>query len=131
VTDRPRLLVVDDDVELCESLADALTDAGYEPVTAADGLRALLLSRDELAPRLILLDLMMPDMSGWEFRELQLRDEQMKHIPVVVMTASRDLRHHPVQATAFLFKPFTLEELLEQVQRVVSPAESSGAPGRY
>ncbi len=123
MSERPRLLVVDDDVELCESMADALTDAGYEPVTAGDGLRALLLSRDGEAPRLILLDLMMPDMNGWQFREQQLRDQKTKDIPVVVMTASRDLRRHPVQADAFLFKPFTLDDLLQQVQRVVRPGD--------
>lgn len=123
MSERPRLLVVDDDVELCESMVDALTDAGYEPVTAGDGLRALLLSRDGEAPRLILLDLMMPDMNGWQFREQQLRDQKTKDIPVVVMTASRDLRRHPVQADAFLFKPFTLDDLLEQVHRVVRPGD--------
>ena len=118
---RPLLLVVDDDVELCESLADALTDAGYDAVIAGDGTRALL-SCDGLAPSLILLDLMMPEMNGWEFRERQLRDQRVRDIPVVVMTASRDLRRHPVQADAFLFKPFTLEDLLTEVQRVVKPA---------
>ena len=50
MSDRPRLLVVDDDVELCESMADALTDAGYEPVTAGDGLHALMLSREVRRP---------------------------------------------------------------------------------
>lgn len=122
MTARPRLLVVDDDVELCESLADALTDAGYDPVTAGDGARALSLSHDAPKPQLILLDLMMPEMNGWEFREVQLHDQVVKDIPVVVMTASRDLRRHPVDADAFLFKPFTLDDLLEQVQRVVRPA---------
>ena len=122
MSDRPRLLVVDDDVELCESVADALTDAGYDPVTAGDGVRAMLLSREPDAPCLILLDLMMPDMTGWEFREQQLHDRRTKDIPVVVMTASRDLRRHPVHAEAFLFKPFTLDDLLEQVQRVVGPS---------
>jgi CheY-like chemotaxis protein len=125
VSDRPRLLVVDDDLELCESLADALNDAGYDTVTAGDGLRALALSHDPRAPRLILLDLMMPEMNGWQFREQQLRDRQTKDIPVVVMTASRDLRRHPVKADAFLFKPFTLDDLLEQVQRVVKPAANA------
>jgi CheY-like chemotaxis protein len=125
VSNRPRLLVVDDDVELCESVADALTDAGYETVTAGDGLRAMRLSHDEQTPSLILLDLMMPDMNGWEFREQQLRDWRTKDIPVVVMTASRDLRRHPVQADAYLFKPFTLDDLLEQVQRVVPPTDEA------
>jgi CheY-like chemotaxis protein len=115
------LLVVDDDLELCESMADALTDAGYDAVIAGDGARALRLSHDKLAPSLILLDLMMPEMNGWEFRERQLRDQRVKDIPVVVMTASRDLRRHPVQADSFLFKPFTLEDLLAEVQRVVKP----------
>jgi CheY-like chemotaxis protein len=122
LSERPRLLVVDDDVELCESLADALIDAGYDPVTAGDGARALSLSHDAPAPRLILLDLMMPEMNGWEFRDVQLHDQGLKDIPVVVMTASRDLRRRPVDADAFLFKPFTLDDLLEQVQRVVRPA---------
>jgi two-component system response regulator MprA len=122
---RPRLLVVDDDVELCESLADALTDAGYDPVTAGDGARALTLSHEAPTPRLILLDLMMPELNGWEFRALQLRDQSVKDIPVVVMTATRDLRGHPVDADAFLFKPFTLDDLLEQVQRVVRPANGA------
>ena len=74
---------------------------------------------------MILLDLMMPEMNGWEFREVQLRDQSVKDIPVVVMTASRDLLRHPVDADAFLFKPFTLDELLEQVQRVVRPANDA------
>jgi CheY-like chemotaxis protein len=122
VNQRPRLLVVDDDVELCESLADALTDAGYDTATARDGFQAMALSQDGwAAPCLILLDLMMPEMNGWQFRERQLRDERMKDIPVVVMTASRDLRRHPVDADAFLFKPFTLDDLLDQVQKVVRP----------
>jgi two-component system response regulator MprA len=125
LSERPRLLVVDDDVELCESLADALRDAGYDPVTAGDGARALSLSHDEPPPRLILLDLMMPELNGWEFRALQLRDQAVKDIPVVVMTATRDLRRHPVDADAFLFKPFTLDDLLEQVQRVVRPANGA------
>jgi len=125
LSERPRLLVVDDDVELCESLADALTDAGYDAVTAGDGARALSLSHDAPLPRLILLDLMMPELNGWEFRELQLRDQTVKDIPVVVMTATRDLRRHPVDADAFLFKPFTLDDLLEQVQRVVRPANGA------
>lgn len=125
MSNRPRLLVVDDDVELCESVADALNDAGYETVTAGDGLRAMRLSRDAQTPSLILLDLMMPDMNGWEFREQQLRDGRTKDIPVVIMTASRDLRRHPVQADAFLFKPFTLDDLLEQVHRAVPPTRDA------
>jgi CheY-like chemotaxis protein len=122
VNERPRLLIVDDDVELCESLADALTDAGYEAVTANDAQVALRLSRNGPPPCLILLDLMMPEMTGWQFRERQLRDRRTRDIPVVIMTASREARRHPIRADALLLKPFTLDELLEQVESFVASA---------
>jgi CheY-like chemotaxis protein len=122
VNGRPRLLIVDDDVALCESLADALTDAGYEAVTAHDAHQALRLSRHGPPPRLILLDLMMPEMTGWQFRERQLRDRRTRDIPVVIMTASREARRHPMRDGALLLKPFTLDELLEQVESVVASA---------
>ncbi len=121
MNERPRLLIVDDDVELCESMADALTDAGYEAVTAHDGRRAWRLSRHGPPPCLILLDLMMPEMTGWQFRERQLRDQRTRNIPVVIMTASREARRDPTAAGPLLLKPFTLDELLDQVESVVDP----------
>ena len=120
MTERPRLLIVDDDVELCESMADVLADAGYDAVTAHDGRRALRLSRHGPPPCLILLDLMMPEMTGWQFRERQLRDQRTRDIPVVIMTASREARGQPTRAGGLLLKPFTLDELLEQVESVVA-----------
>ena len=63
MNDRPRLLIVDDDAEPCESMADVLSDAGYDAVTAHDARRALRLSRHGPPPCLILLDLMMPEMT--------------------------------------------------------------------
>ena len=122
MNERPRLLIVDDDVELCESLADALTDAGYEAVTAYDAHVALRLSRNGPPPCLILLDLMMPEMTGWQFRERQLCDRRTRDIPVVIMTANREVRRHPIRADALLLKPFTLDELLEQVESFVASA---------
>jgi CheY-like chemotaxis protein len=122
VNERPRLLIVDDDVELCESLADALTDAGYDAVTAHDAHRALRLSRRGPPPCLILLDLMMPEMTGWQFRERQLRDHRTRDIPLVIMTASREGRGRSMPANALLLKPFTLDELLDQVESFVASA---------
>lgn len=121
MNERPRLLIVDDDAELAESLADALTDAGYDAVTACDAERALRLSQYGPPPSLILLDLMMPRMNGWQFRERQLRDRRTRDIPVVIMTASRDLRNPPHTST-LLLKPFSLDELLEQVHSIVASA---------
>lgn len=122
MNERPRLLIVDDDVELCESIADVLTDAGYDAVTAQDARRALRLSRHAPPPCLILLDLMMPDMTGWQFCERQLLDQRTRDIPVVMMTASREAGRHPMRPGALLLKPFTLDELLEQVESVVASA---------
>jgi CheY-like chemotaxis protein len=69
-----------------------------------------------------LLDLMMPDMNGWQFREAQQRDARIKDIPLVVITASRDLVNHPIDADGVLLKPFGLNDLLGQVFKLVGHA---------
>jgi CheY-like chemotaxis protein len=127
MSDRPRLLIVDDDPELRDSAVDVLTDAGYEAVAAGDAQEALALSHGPTTPRLILLDLMMPDMNGWQFREAQRLDERIRDIPIVVITASRDLANHPIDADSILLKPFALDELLGQVYRFTE-RHPSGAP---
>jgi CheY-like chemotaxis protein len=117
--DRPRLLIVDDDLELRQSAVDALSDAGYETDVAGNGWEALAATQGAQAPQLILLDLMMPDMNGWQFREAQRRDARIRDIPLVVITASRDLVNHPIDADGVLLKPFGLDDLLLQVYRLV------------
>lgn len=117
---RPWILVVDDDSALRESAVDALGDAGYEVRVAGDGREAFSLLYPCL-PSLILLDLMMPSMDGWRFREVQRSDRRIREIPVVVMTAARDLQAQPIDATSILLKPFRLDDLLGQVQRLVPP----------
>ena len=85
---RPRLLLVDDDDAIRESLREALDDDGFEVVTAANGLEALERLRHSPRPSAILLDLMMPVMDGWEFRNTQLSDPSLRDIPVLVISAS-------------------------------------------
>jgi CheY-like chemotaxis protein len=109
----PRILVIDDDSDIREVVGEALQFAGYEVATARDGREGLEQARS-FRPTLILLDLMMPGMSGWEFRAAQLRDAALAAIPVVVVTA---LGHDPdIQVHAVLAKPFRLEDLLAQVR---------------
>ena len=122
MNDRPRLLIVDDDPELRQSAVDALSDAGYDTVVAGNGWEALAATHGPQAPQLILLDLMMPDMNGWQFREAQQRDARIKDIPLVVITASRDLVNHPIDADGVLLKPFGLNDLLGQVFKLVGHA---------
>jgi len=85
---RPRLLLVEDDAGIRESLSEALQDNGFEVATAANGCEALGLLRRTPRPAAILLDLMMPVMDGWDFRQEQLADSELRDVPVVVVSAS-------------------------------------------
>jgi CheY-like chemotaxis protein len=85
---RPRLLLVDDEDAIRESLGEALEEDGFEVVMAANGKQALDFLRHNARPSAILLDLMMPVMDGWEFRHAQLSDPLLREIPVLVISAS-------------------------------------------
>ncbi len=111
------IVVVDDDNDVREALGEALAEEGYEPVLFESGRAALDFLRDRSPdPVLILLDLMMPGMNGWQFREEQLKDERLREIPVVVITASR-MGSEAIQAREVLFKPVGLGELVDAVHR--------------
>ena len=103
--------IVDDDEALRDVLAEALSEEGLAVSSSANGLEALKTLRAGLRPDVILLDLMMPVMDGWGFREEQSRDPELASIPVVVLTAAHWL-HKPIDARAIVRKPFKLDELL-------------------
>ncbi|HEX9241831.1 MAG TPA: response regulator [Anaeromyxobacter sp.] len=113
------IFVVDDDPDLREVLGDLLTDEGYETHLFANGQSALALLQEGARPHLILLDLMMPGMSGWQFREEQLRDVALRDIPVIVMTASTGFDASPLHAAEILKKPVGIEQILDAVERNV------------
>jgi CheY-like chemotaxis protein len=117
--DAGSVLVVDDDDSICEFLATALSDEGYTVTTARNG-RVALARLDQVEPDLILLDMRMPVLNGWEFAT-HYRARHGPHAPVVVMTAARDAagRAAQVQAEAFLAKPFDLDDLLAVAARFV------------
>jgi signal transduction histidine kinase/DNA-binding response OmpR family regulator len=116
MTDSKLVMVVDDDEALRESICELLEEDGFRTVWAESGASALsrLRSGSE-RPDVILLDLMMPQMNGWQFREAQLGDPGLAAIPVVVMTARRDMQR--IQADAVVHKPIKLAKLLEVVGR--------------
>jgi CheY-like chemotaxis protein len=105
------VLIVDDDEALSEVLAEALEDEGLTVSRSAHGLDALSKLRSGLRPDVILLDLMMPVMDGWTFRDEQSRDPSLSSIPVVVVTAALSLPK-PIDARAIVRKPFKIDELL-------------------
>lgn len=111
------ILVVDDDIDVRETLGEVLADAGYDARLFESGRAALEFLRDGGDPSLILLDMMMPEMSGWQFREEQLKDERLREIPVVVITASRAAAEAIGGTHEVLFKPVALCDLVDAVHR--------------
>ena len=108
------ILVVDDERDIRDTIAELLTDEGYEVEEASDGAEALEKARG-CHPAMVLLDLMMPGMNGWEFRARQRGDPDLAGIPVIVVSALGKVPG--VDAAAYLTKPFELEDLLTVVRR--------------
>jgi CheY-like chemotaxis protein len=109
------VLIVDDDHALREAVAEALGDEGFTVSCSAHGLEALNTLRAGLRPDVILLDLMMPVMDGWAFRQEQSRDPALASIPVVVVTAAHTLPK-PIDARAIVEKPFRLDDLVRALR---------------
>jgi CheY-like chemotaxis protein len=112
---RHPILVVDDDPELRQTLSEVLADSGYQVVVAANGAEALDRLHEGLVPALILLDLMMPVLDGWEFCARQRADPSIASIPVVLMSASVNLPSDQRRGR-FISKPFELDTLLDAVR---------------
>jgi CheY-like chemotaxis protein len=110
------LLVVEDDPGIRRSLAEALEDEGYSVVLAANGREAIDRLREQPTPCMILLDLMMPIMDGWEFLRARRENEDLAAIPVVVVSAYAD-KVKTVEAEHFIQKPIDLARLLAVVTR--------------
>ncbi len=117
--DSPKLLLVEDDRDLREALCQLLKDSGYDVVCAENGREALDYLADAPPPCLVLLDLMMPIMNGWEFRAEQRKNTSISGIPVVVVTADgrADLKALALGADDYLRKPIDIERLLDVVGR--------------
>jgi two-component system response regulator MprA len=110
------VLVVDDDADVREAIADVLRVEGLDVAVARDGRDALdQLRSSEVKPSLILLDLMMPRMSGWQLLEVLRDDRALAAIPVCVVSASGATA--PSGARALLHKPFEIQALLDLVAK--------------
>jgi two-component system alkaline phosphatase synthesis response regulator PhoP len=116
----PRILIVDDEPEMVRGLEDNLRFEGYQTVAACDGRQGLSLALSE-APDLILLDIMMPGMSGWDVcRELRRRGVD---VPVIMLTARGEeadrVQGLELGADDYVSKPFSLRELLARIRAVL------------
>ncbi|MCE5201566.1 MAG: response regulator transcription factor [Synergistaceae bacterium] len=126
-----KILVVDDEENLAEFVSRALRQNGYRTLCAFDGDSALDLIEEEL-PDLVILDLMLPMMDGWEVCRRVKAGESTKDIPIIMLTA-RSSPEDAVQgldlgADDYLRKPFPLEELLARVRVLLRRKESESGP---
>ena len=119
------VLIVEDDADLRQAVCQILEEEGYRVRSAADGAEALAALEHEREPCLILLDLMMPGMNGWEFLERKNRHRRFETFPVVVVSAYLDrppagmpaFAAPHLKVDAVIRKPLDLNELVETVAR--------------
>lgn len=114
------ILVVEDDADIVDGVRMLLESEGYHVYVAPNGRAALeVLAHADPLPSVILLDLMMPVMNGFEFRKAQLADPRIAAVPVVLMTADSEAaeKTRRIGAAGVLGKPFNLDELLRVVGR--------------
>jgi CheY-like chemotaxis protein len=107
------VLIVEDEVQTRDALTDLLQKDGREIVTAGDGQEAMECLAKGARPRVILLDLMMPRMDGWEFLRRQSADPRIARIPTIVLSGSE----RPAGANHQLTKPVDIQRLLVLVDQ--------------
>ena len=117
-----RILCIEDEPEMIDLIRLILTRHGFEVTGANGGIEGARKIREEL-PDLILLDLMMPDMDGWEVYQQIKADENTRNIPVIIVTAKAQnidkvLGLHIAKVDDYIAKPFSPDALLESVNRV-------------
>ena len=117
MTDAGTVLIVEDDIDLRQDLAFLIENQGHEVITAANGQEALERLAEKGRPCMILLDLMMPVMDGWELRSELLKDPAMKDVPVVLLSGIADIKEEArsLQAKDYVTKPIDLEKLYRLV----------------
>ena len=120
MTQKPRVMIIEDDPDMIDLLTVILKRGGFEPVSGLGGQEGLRVLREQGAD-LILLDLMMDDMSGWHVLELVKQDEALRMIPVLIVSA-RHFLEDPYQTEAhaglfegYLVKPFVVKDLLSKI----------------
>lgn len=114
------ILLVEDDPDVREALGETLRDHGYDVQTATDGQNALEVLRGGLHPGLILLDLMMPRMSGIEFRAVQRSDPDLADFPVVLLSADARMEEKArgLEVQGAIRKPIDMDQLLSTIERI-------------
>ena len=121
-----QILIVDDDADIRETLTEVLQGEGYGCATASNGREALEYLRSHPFPALILLDLMMPVMDGFDFRAAQLGADELREVPVMVISANgrAEQAARSLAAADYLSKPMDIGDLFRKVRAVCTPANT-------
>ncbi len=119
----PLILYIEDERSAFDLVYQALKPLGYKVVRAASGQRGLTMMREQ-KPDLLLLDLMMPDLNGWDVYRMVKSDENLADIPVIVITAkASDVKPKVIAdlppADDYFVKPFDVEQIIQSVQKLV------------
>jgi len=131
---KPKILVVDDEPDALEVIGFKLKEAGYIPLTAADGQRAVELVREE-RPALVVLDLMLPKIDGLEVCKILRRDPATAGIPIIMLTARAAEMDRIVGlelgADDYVTKPFSPRELVLRIKKVLARTQQSDEPATH
>jgi len=135
ISQKKKILVVDDEKDLTALVSLHMKMAGYEVLSASNGEKALVVARQE-KPDLIILDLMLPKIDGWEVCRRLRQDPEIKNVPVIMLTARAEtedkLKGFEAGADDYVTKPFSPRELIARVKRVLARAEAEPImPKRY
>ncbi len=124
-----KILIVDDERDLLDSLGTELATRGYAVLKAGDGIAALEAARSE-GPDLILLDLMLPHLDGYRILQLLKKDERYRKIPILVITARANAEDWTLAmecgADGCLTKPFCLDSLLDRIVAIIGNGSGNG-----
>jgi len=116
---KPRLVVIDDDKDLRDTLCHALSDEGFDVSGFSDATEAIRRIESGLPADLILLDLMMPIMNGWQFCQYRATSAALQRVPVVLITARHGVAP-PAGVSEVLLKPFDLDALSAVITRALT-----------
>jgi DNA-binding response OmpR family regulator len=128
-----RILCIEDEPEMIELMRLILSRKGYNVTGASGGQDGLEKMRREM-PDLVLLDLMMPDMGGWEVYQQMKADENLKEVPVIIVTAKAQsidkvLGLYIAKVDDYIAKPFNPSELIDSVEQVLKKSKPEIKPG--
>lgn len=122
---KKKILVIDDEADVAVELSQILGESGYDVVAATNGQEGIKRAIQE-RPDVILLDITMPKMSGYDVLRILKTTAEASHIPVIMVTAKGEtesiLRTQNLQASDYIMKPFVLEDLLRSIKRRILAA---------